>query len=204
MSIMYEVTEGFDTYKTYLALKQHFTSDYDFFKYKGKIRASEESFLRRNDKFFFRKLAKKYNNNELIEFFISNFIVSDNWIGNLMSQESEENYIKWKKFHEALSYNVHGELCIYVDYCSTHNMEANQLLLVEDGNHPILLKFLLQKKISLETIIILDDILKFIRYWDVKLNDIIWDENRKLIFKYKKFFNYDPFEMRKIIKLIFI
>lgn len=201
---MYDVSEGFRAYKIYLALKQHFTSDYDFFKYKGKVRANEESFLRRNDKFFFRKLSKKYNNNELIEFFVSNFIVSDNWIGNLISQESEENYIKWRKFHEALSYNIYDELRICADYCSAHGMEANKLLLVEDGNHPILLKFLLQKKISLETIIILNDILKFFQYWDIKLNDIMWDEKRKLIFKYKKFFTYDPFEMRRTIKKLFI
>ena len=63
---MYEVTEGFDAYKVYLALKQHFTSNYDYFKYNGKVRAGEESFLKRNDRFFFRKLSKKYDKEELI------------------------------------------------------------------------------------------------------------------------------------------
>ena len=75
---MYELTEGFEAYKTYLALKRHFTSDYNYFKYNGKIRASEESFLRRNDRFFFRKLSKKYNKEELVDFYVSNFIISNN------------------------------------------------------------------------------------------------------------------------------
>ena len=57
---MYDVAEGFDAYKTYLALKRHFTSDYDYFKYNGKVRAGVESFLKRNDKFFFRKLITSY------------------------------------------------------------------------------------------------------------------------------------------------
>ena len=36
---------GFEVYKMYLALKQHFTKpDYDFWKYNGKIRANEKSF----------------------------------------------------------------------------------------------------------------------------------------------------------------
>ena len=48
---MYEVTEGFDAYKVYLALRQHFTSVYDYFKYNGKVRAGVESFLKRKDKF---------------------------------------------------------------------------------------------------------------------------------------------------------
>ena len=31
---------GFEVYKMYLALKQHFTKqDYDYFKYRGKVRA---------------------------------------------------------------------------------------------------------------------------------------------------------------------
>ena len=85
---MYDVAEGFDAYKTYLALKRHFTSDYDYFKYNGKVRAGVESFLKRNDRFFFRKLAKKYDDKELVDFFVSNFIVSDNWIGNLISHGS--------------------------------------------------------------------------------------------------------------------
>ena len=36
---------GFEVYKTYLALKQHFTKqEYDYFKYNGKVRANENSF----------------------------------------------------------------------------------------------------------------------------------------------------------------
>ena len=55
------------------------------------MRAGEESFLKRNDRFFFRKLSKKYDKEELIEFYVSNFIISNNWVGNLVSQESEDN-----------------------------------------------------------------------------------------------------------------
>ena len=67
--IMYDVNEGFDAYKTYLAIKQHFTSGYDYFKYNGKVKAKIESFLKRKDKFFFRKLQKRYDKDELVEFF---------------------------------------------------------------------------------------------------------------------------------------
>lgn len=172
--IMYDVNEGFDAYKTYLALKQHFTSSYDYFKYNGKVKAKIESFLKRKDKFFFRKLQKKYSKDELVEFFVSNFIINgDNWIGSLVSQESEDNYATWRKNKESISYNYSNELSLLYDYCISNDISCNQLVLVEDGNHPILLRLLLQNKISLETVIILDDILGFIRYWNAKLNDII-------------------------------
>ena len=52
---------GFEVYKMYLALKQHFTKDnYDYQKYNGKVSASEKSFEERRDRFFFKKLATKH------------------------------------------------------------------------------------------------------------------------------------------------
>lgn len=199
--IMYDVNEGFDAYKTYLALKQHFTSSYDYFKYNGKVKAKIESFLKRKDKFFFRKLQKKYSKDELVEFFVSNFIINgDNWIGSLVSQESENNYATWRKNKESISYNYSNELSLLYDYCLSNDISCNQLVLVEDGNHPILLRLLLQNKISLETVIILDGILRFTRYWNAKLDDIIWDEKKKLIQNYKSFVQYDFEKCKKLTK----
>ena len=199
---MYELTEGFEAYKTYLALKRHFTSDYNYFKYNGKIRASEESFLRRNDRFFFRKLSKKYNKEELVDFYVSNFIISNNWVGNLVSQESEDNYVQYKRRRESLSYHFDVELRWVIDHCRDRNLELNKLLLVEDNNHPLLLKFLLQKKISIDTLIIMDSVLKFLSHWDDNLDDIVWEEKKRLIIKYNKFLTYDPFIYRKKLKEI--
>jgi len=48
----------------------------------------------------------------------------------------------------------------------------------------------------------MDDILRFTRYWDAKLDDIVWEEKKRLISKYRKFLNYDLFHYRKMIKEI--
>ena len=199
--IMYDVNEGFDAYKTYLALKQHFTSDYDYFKYNGKVRAKSESFLKRNDKFFFRKLQKKYSKDELVEFFVSNFIVGgNNWIGNLISKESEDNYANWRKSSESITYNFHNDLRWLSDYCSKNDISANDLIVVNKNDHPILLKLFLQNKITTETVIILDSVLGFVRYWNAKIDDIIWDEKRKLLNNYKSFVRYDIDKCKQLTK----
>ena len=40
-----------DAYRCYLALKNHFTKDhYDYIKYRGKTRASNEAFYKRKDR----------------------------------------------------------------------------------------------------------------------------------------------------------
>jgi hypothetical protein len=47
---------AFEVYKDYLALKNHFSNkNYDYFKYKGKVRTSIDSFNKRKDKIFFEK-----------------------------------------------------------------------------------------------------------------------------------------------------
>jgi hypothetical protein len=199
--IMYDVNEGFDAYKIYLALKQHFTGDYDFFKYNGNIKANTNSFLKRKDRFFFRKLSKKYERNELIDYFVSNFILNDTWIGNLLSQESENNYVEWKKRNESLTYVFRGDLLTIRDYCDIRSIPYNDLLVVQQG-HPPLLKLILQKKITLESFIILDDILRFTRHWNKKLDDIVWEETRARMTNYKSFVKFNKMEMRKIVKEI--
>ena len=52
--------DGYEAYKKYLAIKLHFTKDrYDYFKFNGQTKASYESFIQRNDKYFFIKTARK-------------------------------------------------------------------------------------------------------------------------------------------------
>jgi len=52
--------EAFEAYKIYHALKLHFTSDYDYTKYHGKAKVTVDSYLKRKDRPFFAKVARKY------------------------------------------------------------------------------------------------------------------------------------------------
>jgi hypothetical protein len=198
---MYDVNEGFDAYKTYLAVKQHFTSNYDYFKYNGKVKANIESFLKRRDKFFFRKLQKKYSKDELVNFFVSNFIAKgDNWIGNLISKESEDNYETWQNNNESSTYRFSNDILLINDFRITNDLQANDLILVKDNDHPVLFRLYLQNKISVETVIILNEILRFTKYWDAKLDDVLWDEKKKLIYNYRSFIKYDLDKCKQIVK----
>jgi hypothetical protein len=50
---------GYSAYTLFLAMKQHFTtSSYDYYRFNGKVRASQGSFEKRKDKYFFEKLGK--------------------------------------------------------------------------------------------------------------------------------------------------
>ena len=78
----------FEVYKIYLALKLHFSSDYDYIKYNGKVNASLASYQKRKDQFFFKKLARIYNKEQIEHFFVSNFIENEKmWIGDAFTPE---------------------------------------------------------------------------------------------------------------------
>ena len=102
--------EGFDSYKLYLGIKLHFHSkDYDFNQYNGKVKAELSSFLKRNDRFHFAKLARLYKE-ELKDFYVANLCTSDMWVGDMTENEAKKTFIDWKKRNQKLTYLFENEV----------------------------------------------------------------------------------------------
>jgi hypothetical protein len=188
---VYSTQEAFDLYVYYLALKRHFTSDYDFFKYNGKVKASLTSFESRNDKFQFYKLSRKKHARELI---LANMIVNPSiWIGDLLSDDAEEIYLQWEKKQQAFSYHFQNDL-------NQLDENFNSNFRVVDGQHPKLLQLYSTKKINLETIIVIDDLVHSFQYWESRIRDpIIFPQIKKKANKVKPFITYDKDKMKKIV-----
>ena len=64
--------DGFQTYKYFMAVKLHLTTDrYDVFRSNGRVSGSRSTFDKRNDRFLFEKVGRKFDNpRNLIEFFV--------------------------------------------------------------------------------------------------------------------------------------
>lgn len=202
---MNNVYEGLTAYKNYLAIKNHFNTNYDYFKYNGKLKVSNDSFLKRRDKFFFAKLERLYKGNELTYFFVANFVDSDNsWSGSLVGSESEMKFINWKKRIQSLKYNFKTECEKIKNEMEKENIKFNELFMVLEGNHPYLLRWYLGKHISLETFTIMDGVLNFTKQWTLDLkDDIIYYSARDLSLNYKPFLQVDTGTYRKIMKDVF-
>jgi hypothetical protein len=190
----------FDVYKTYLALKNHFTNEnYDYFKYAGKSRASVTSFNKRKDRYFFERCSRKMNDDEVINYFVSNFVLHDDpqrvWIGEIM-QSGEGNYNEWKKRTQSLSYVFSEEIEKVFD-----GKDFDIMFDCKSGSHPQILKEYLKKNLSIETLVILDQILNFSKKYDRILNDMVWETVSNKIKKYKPFMlNIDVSKFKKILK----
>lgn len=189
---MYLKMDAFNAYKTYIAIKNHFNSKtYDFFKYNGRTRASKTTFDKRADKYFFHKLSK---HKDCTNFLVSNFLVTDCWVGELVNEQvAEKNYLSWKKRIESLSYIFKNDLDKLSD-------DFNSNFAVINGQHPHLLKLYLRKEISPETVLILDDILSFFRMWNRKIDDtIVWPTEYQRLKKYRPFFTIDLQKYKKVV-----
>jgi hypothetical protein len=99
---------GFEVYKIYLAIKLHFTSknqSYDYHRHAGKTTARLGTFTKRRDRYFFHKLSRTYSDNDIANYFISNFISNTNlWVGDIIGKSGDENYKSWSRRIESLHY----------------------------------------------------------------------------------------------------
>jgi len=189
---------GYDLYGLYQAIKLHFTSEtYNFFHYDGKTRVSIDAFQKRRDKFLFHRLARKYRDDEMVPFLVANFVHSDDtWTKSLLEEEAEETYRQWKRVTDSMT-KVYVE-----DLQKIATKETfNDLFKVEDGQFPKLLVHFMQNDVTLETMVLLNNIFDFIRIWDKKISDdIIYPKVSRKIRKYGSFLNVNVDKYKSLTK----
>lgn len=193
----------FEVYKTYLAFKSHFTKKtYDYHKYCGRSRASKESYYKRKDIYWFQRISRQKKDEEIKAYFVANFVDCSDperlWIGDII-REGEDVYNEWLKKTQSLSYLFKSET---ESFMNKKNFES--LFDCKTGNHPEILKKYLQKSITIETITILDILLNFVKDFDKKLTDPIWNYVSLRIFKYKSFLNIDVSKYKTILKEVIL
>lgn len=189
---------GFAAFAMFHALKLHFTSSYDYIKYKGKTSVSKTTFATRKDKYTFYKLSRKFGLTELRDYYIANFLVNDiQWIGDVVGPDAEENYKKWLKTTQSLTYTFENDIIKLLDRVN----EPNDLLVVKRNQFPLLMQFAQQGDIALETLIILNDLMNFFPMWEKEIyDDIVWPNFKRRCEKYKPFLSYDKEKFKLILK----
>ena len=149
-----------DAYRCYLAMKNHFTKEkYDYIKYRGKVKATNEAFYKRKDRFWFEKFARQKSDKEIEDFFVANFTSCADpeslWIGEMI-KEGEGRYQNWQKKVQSLSYIFKEESeNLFVDN------KVDDVFNCSKG-HPIVLKKFLGGNLSLESLVIYDIIFGYL------------------------------------------
>ena len=194
---------GYEVYKLYLSVKLHFTSDkYNFFQYQGKSNASRKAYDTRKDRYFFDKLANKYNQEALIDYFVSQFATQqDVWVGDIVKGQGEKTYYSWKKRIQSLEQTFTTEFDNLISNIEEpYEKNFDTLFQCNSGMHPIILKSYFKKSIGLETLVILNKVFSYVNDLDKKLTDPIWIATRNKILRYTPFLPINTMEYRNIIK----
>jgi hypothetical protein len=195
------MTDPFDSYKLYNALKLHFETDgYDAIKYNYKSNVSPQSFFKRRDKYFFAKLAKNYEK-DLLTYFVSNFKNGVGYVGDMINEDGERNYLDHKRIQES----IHRVFSIDINKLNEQGELFDNLFKSVNGQVPLVVKVWMQEEISLETVVILNSIFGFIDRESVRISDtIIWPDTKRKIEKYTPFVNYNKDKCMKLLTNVFI
>ncbi len=193
----------FDTYKTFIAMKTHFTKDaYDWSMDGNRnIKAKVQTFYKRKDRHYFERLSRQHKDNEIVDLFVANFATDEDpqnvYMANIV-KHGERTYNSWRKRMQSLAYTFKEE---------SHNLFDDQKVdNVFDCSkgHPLLLKSYLGGNTSLESMVIYDKILSYRVDFDKKISeyDPVWKSVSMKIKKYSPFINIDVFRYKKILKNI--
>ena len=75
---------------------------------------------------------------------------------------------------------------------TTKDIKFNDLFLSVGGQHPTIIKMFLAKKINFETLIILDDILRFTKKLNKDITEkVLWPKMFDRMKRYKPFLSYN-------------
>lgn len=201
--------KSFDAYKKYVALKLHFQSkDYDYFKFSGSIKVSREKFETRNDKYFFERICKIYNEEQYQQLLISNLIANkDAWVGDIFSENGRNIYSNWKKTQQSLEYVFRQDMEKLLSMIESKQIAKFDDLFIatNDSNWPQIVECAINKTISLESFLILNKIFNFVERMDKKIDDdLIWPEFKQTCLKYSPFIMIDISRYKKILKELFL
>ena len=184
--------DAFEAYKEYIALKLHFTSDYDYFKYNGKTNVTPKSFNDRKDKYHFKRLVTKYEDSTIREYFVANLVNNKQWVGDM----DLATYSQWQARTQSIEYIFQND----AENLLTQTENFDIIFNSDKGNHPKLVKAYLGKKISLETLVVFEKLLHYRKRFDKEIKDaIIWPNVSKLIEKYEPFIEADLSRCKKLL-----
>lgn len=191
--------DGFKAYKYYMAIKLHFTSaKYNVFATRGSVKGTRDAFNARNDRYIFEKLGQKYDDREIIQFFVSNFAYGNDTAiyGN---SEAEELYSEWQRRKQSITKIFIDDLTNIMNVCDVHRFTTDGIFKSRNGDLPVLTSMFLSGKISIETMRMLDDLEPFLESWenDPMLKIVMGDKLLRAE-KLKGFVKYDKDKITKV------
>ena len=198
--------DPFDAYKLYQAIKLHFESDsYDVQRYNFKTSAKPQSFFKRRDKYYFAKLARKYPKSEdLVNFYVSNFVNDAKWVGDMNEEVGEKNYANWQKAMQSISFVFERDLYTMHTWCTSNKSTFDDLLVVRDNQHPLVCTMYVREDIDIITVVILNQLTGFLEHANKQITEtLVWPDLYRKLKKAETFVRINSQKMKKTVVKVF-
>lgn len=194
--------DGFKAYRYYLAIKLHFTTEkFNVFENRGNVKGSREAFTARNDRYIFEKLARRYNTDrDIIQFFVANFAYG-NESAIYEGQEADSNLLEWNKRKQSITKNFIDDLAALLTHVEINKLPTSSIFDFNFNEYPAALKLYLGGKISIETLVIINELDHVVEHWlDNPTVQHIWANELLRIKKLTGFVKYDKIKLGQIFK----
>lgn len=193
---------AYDTFCLYLALKNHFGRwSYDYFKYHGKTSVTKDAFMIRKDRFQFQKLCRMYDENEMLDFLVANFLYDDKiWIGALLEDEAKDRYREYLKRKQSITYRFENELNALLNMKDVDG-EIKALFKSKNNGHLPVLSGYYSNIAGVETLSLLDYFVGYFDKYEKEFRgDYLWGKLRMKCKKLLPFIVFDKEKIKNIIK----
>jgi type I restriction-modification system DNA methylase subunit len=152
------------------------------------------------------KKTTLFDQKNIVDFFVANFTHNNKkWVGNLLQNDGRDIYLDFKKPKESFSYHFRNDLVAISNDFNNRGLSFDDGFLCSGGQHPRLLRLLIQKRTSFQTIIVLDHFLSFSKNWDKEITEkVVWPKISSTIAKLKSFVNFNITECKLIMKEVFV
>ena len=189
---------GFRCYKYYIAIKLHFTKDnYNVFETRGNVKGSEEAFIARNDRYIFERIARKYDTDQkVIKYFVANFSYGNDAVV-YNENDAEDNLQEWNRRKESLTRVFENDLNEVVLQKEKNNLSRKQIFEFNLDSYPLLLKMYIGKKVTIETMFLLNKLDGYLNLWH-NSSMLLWEEERRRIEKLEGFVKFDAPKLSQI------
>ena len=174
-----------DVWQIYMAVKLHFqsSSKFDAFKFNFRgPRLKSGSTNESKSKWTLEKLSKKYpRKNDIILFILANILAGKEWIGDM----NEDIYSTWIAKIQRMNYTFKSEIAELYKVCLEKDVLFDDAFISKDNIEvPLIYKMSYHEKLSLESLVILQILIRFIKNIENSMSDplgIIGDINNKIL-----------------------
>ena len=111
----------------------------------------------------------------------------------------------FRKRKESFGYHFRDDMVRINNDFLSRNLSFDDDFICRSGQHPRLLRLLIQKRTSFQSAIVLDHFLSFSKNWDKEITEnVVWPKISSTIAKLKPFVKFNPTECKLIMKKVFI